>query len=196
MAAANKTVRSMGFVIAVQACFTTAPYDEPWRTMSQVDEWLIVSCWGAKGEFLTISHTGRDCDGNEPAPPGLRPTSTYLGLLLSRSDSGDGGGALARENHYLIIRHLSEARPVAGIFLPSDGYARISITGTEVSLQAGGRLAHSLGARRGREIRRDVPDPAPDATSTTAWHIRGTRCPWMGEFFTQPTLSVDTDDRS
>jgi hypothetical protein len=40
----------------------------------------------------------------------------------------------------------------------------------------------------GREIRKDIPDPAPSSAEAMAWHIEAKRCNWIGEFISGSML--------
>ena len=44
------------------------------------------------------------------------------------------------------------------------------------------RYSHSCGWLDGREIRKDIPDPAPSSAEAMSWHIEATRRDWIGEF--------------
>ena len=47
------------------------------------------------------------------------------------------------------------------------------------------RYSHSCGWLDGREVRKDIPDPAPFSAEAMAWHIKAERCDWIGEFISE-----------
>jgi len=51
------------------------------------------------------------------------------------------------------------------------------------------RYSHSCGWLDGKEIRKDIPDPAPASAEAMAWHIEATRRDWIGEFISEGHLS-------
>lgn len=185
LAAARAGIReymNTGFVVAMAAQMAVATYGRPTDIVSRREEWIIVSSWGDDAEFLTIATTGTEAAGDGAAPHGLQPHSTFLGVLLSRGPAGT-------DDIYLLVRHLPDGISVAGVFFPADGYARVE-RGEPMRLVAAGRQAHSVGQVAGRELRVDVPHPAPHDTAATAWHISGTERSWMGRFIgDQPGLT-------
>ncbi|MEA2889900.1 MAG: hypothetical protein QOI05_693, partial [Bradyrhizobium sp.] len=50
------------------------------------------------------------------------------------------------------------------------------------------RYSHSRGWLDGREVRKDIPDPAPASVEAMAWHIEATRRNWIGEFISGASL--------
>jgi hypothetical protein len=164
-----------GFVVAMEASISRAGYNTPAGIYDVRREWIIVSCWGADSEYLSISCTFVAADQQGDAPDGLQPKATFLGLLASRS-------AADHSSVYLMVRHLPNSVPVAGVFHPTDGYARAIWTDDMLSVSAAGRHAHSVGQIMGTEVRTDVPNPAAGAAFANAWHIGATRRPWIGEF--------------
>ena len=164
-----------GFVVAMEATIELARYDQPMRRVGGRAEWIIVSRWGAEGEFLSISRTGVAANGSGDAPDGLQPDLTFLGLRLSApGESGEG--------FYLMLRNRPPGVTVAGVFAPSDGYAQLDLTGG-LRVSASGRYAHSRGDQDGQRILADVPAPPPGPSLATAWHVTALRRPWTGEFY-------------
>jgi hypothetical protein len=163
-----------GFVVAMAADIDLASYERPSRIVRRVRRWLIVSRLGSDGEHLTISDTGPLANAPAGAPIGLKPAHTLLGVLLSQDGNGDCVFLLSRQRPQLL--------QTAGTFFPADGYARVTGCLDELHLRAQGRHAHSRGRRSGQDVRKDVPDPAPDARFALAWHIHAERRPWTGEF--------------
>jgi hypothetical protein len=49
------------------------------------------------------------------------------------------------------------------------------------------RYSHSCGWLDGREVRKDIPDPAPSSVEAMAWHIEARHCSWVGEFISEAT---------
>jgi hypothetical protein len=81
-------------------------------------EWLIVARWGAQGEYLTIGLTHSTPDATSAAPVGLTPRRTFLGIRVSGADPGDDGP-------FLLANSLPLDIPVAGTFIPAQGYIRL-----------------------------------------------------------------------
>jgi hypothetical protein len=52
----------------------------------------------------------------------------------------------------------------------------------DVHLVCKTRYSHSCGWLDGKEIRKDIPDPAPYSAEAMSWHIEATRRDWIGEF--------------
>jgi hypothetical protein len=181
---ARVVVTQTGFIAAMAAELTYGAYDSPVQLDRRGTEWVIVSVWGHEREYLTLSRTGvlaevDDAHPNAPhdAPGGLQPTCTHLGILLNRVTDG-----LAEISEYLLMRNQPADIPVAGVFHPTDGFVRVIQKCGEISLTGHGRFAHSAGVMQGRPVVHDVPDPAPGAEAAQAWHITGSRRPWIGEF--------------
>jgi hypothetical protein len=57
-----------------------------------------------------------------------------------------------------------------------------------ISLVCKTRYSHSCGWLDGREVRKDIPDPAPASVEAMAWHIEATRRKWIGEFISGAAL--------
>ena len=89
----------VGFVVAMAADVGTAKYERPSRIVRTRREWLIVSRWGPEGEYLTLSSTRATPDAVSPAPIGLAPRSTCLGVLLSE-------GPQDPVSTFLLVRRL------------------------------------------------------------------------------------------
>jgi hypothetical protein len=152
-------------------------YDSPIAVGKCQSEWVIVSSWGAHGEFLSLSLTNAEATQLESAPRGLQPTVTYLGILLAHNVT-----AGREETEYLLVRHQPADVAVAGVFHPSDGYVRVLRRDGVVTLIGRGRYAHCHGARQGQSIVRDISDPAPGYEKARAWHLTAVQYPWIGEF--------------
>jgi hypothetical protein len=161
--------------IAMYATIGTAAYNTPTLIEHQHDEWLVVSCWGGDANYLAVSRTGLTASAAEVAPDGLQPATTFLGILIERAPE-------EAESTYLIVRRLPAGVSVAGVFLPADGFCSVVRAGGTITLRAAGRLAHSIGHHSGKQVRKDIPDPAPNSEFAFAWHIRATQRPWIGEF--------------
>ena len=91
------------------------------------------------------------------------------------------------------VRQLPGPVELAGTFFPADGYARLQQRET-ISLVSQTRYSHSCGWLDGREVRKDIPDPAPSAAEAMSWHIEAKRCDWIGEFISGSVLPEDTRD--
>src|SRR5205814_1471034 len=70
---------------------------------------------------------------------------------------------------------------LAGTFFPADGYVLLQNHG-DIHLVCKARYSHSCGWLDGKEIRKDIPDPAPYSAEAMSWHIEATRRDWIGEF--------------
>jgi len=164
-----------GFVVAMKGDLSLGQYDRPTALLHTAPFWLIVSRWGRDGEFLTISSADRALPDSIDAPAGLAPRNTLFGLMLSEDEE-------QFEATFLLVRRLPPRVSVAGTFFPADGYARLHNAVEDLRLTSEGRHAHSRGSRDGEVVRKDVPDPAPDAPGTLSWHISACRRRWDGEF--------------
>ncbi len=162
-----------GFVVAMAAEFSFAVYDRPVSVLRKVKQWIIVSRCGPNSEFMTVANAEGKLTPNADAPIGLAPIKTAVGILLSET---------ADESTFLLVRQRPLQLPIAGSFFPADGYIRIFETQGILGLRSEGRYAHSLGRLASRSIRKDVPDPAPNARGAMALHIEGIRRNWIGEF--------------
>jgi hypothetical protein len=157
---------SRGFVVAMRAQVWPAPYDRPFlRAPQGRPEWLIVARWGVRGEYLTIGEAG-PAGAAEAAPIGLRPRRTLFGLLAEEEPG-------RRAGLFLLMRALPESVPVAGLFAPAEGFARLRrVPGGGLRLTAIGRDVAGGEAAGG---------PAAPRGDAGAWAIRAERRPWTGE---------------
>lgn len=160
-------------------------YESPTTIESHRSEWVIVSIWGASGEFISLSWTNADVVDQTAAPPGLQPSASFLGILLANGDP-----RYRHDAEYLLLRHRPEDVLVGGVFHPSDGYVRVERRSGLVGLTARGRFAHSHGQQEGTPVVRDVPDPAPGFPDAKAWHLTAEQRPWIGEY---PSAGVQFD---
>ena len=174
-----------GFIAAMAGGLTFGSYDCPVTVGSCQSEWIIVSSWSQGGDFLSVSRTNTPARRLGPAPRGLQPNLTHLGILLSHTVTPD-----QEETEYLLLRHQPQDVSVGGIFYPSDGYVRIVRKSGSLSLIARGRFAHCHGSAEGRSIVRDIPDPPPGYDKARAWHLTAVQRPWIGEFI--PEADVTT----
>jgi hypothetical protein len=174
-------VTNTGFIAAMHAELTLGDYDNPTSVGPPRSEWIIVSVWGASGEFLSLSLTNRPAEAAAPAPGHLKPETAHLGLLLARSETPD-----QQEEEFLLMRNRPPEVLVAGVFHPSDGYARVVRKPGVISLTARGRYAHCHGAWKGVPCIRDVPDPSPGFHAARSWHLVAESRPWIGEFLEGP----------
>ena len=163
-----------GFVVAMAAEFSFSLYDRPVSVLRKAKQWIIVSRCGPNSEYMTVANAGGKVGQDADAPIGLVPIKTAVGVLLSET---------ANECTFLVVRQRPIQLPVAGSFFPADGYIRIFKTQGTFGLRSEGRYAHSLGHFDSGWIRKDIPDPAPNARGAMAWHIEGIRRNWTGEFF-------------
>jgi hypothetical protein len=145
----------------------TATYERPSRILRTRREWLIVARWGAEGQFATLSSTQITPDAFSPAPAGLAPRRTCLGVLLSE-EAGDGVTA------FLLVRRLPQGVTVRGTFSPADGFLRLYGWFADLRLTGMAFHAHSHGWPSGGRITRN-----PDGAGV--WHIEAARRPWRFE---------------
>ena len=164
------------------ADLTFGKYDSPVSVGPCQSEWVIVSCWGQSADYLSLSLTNIFARRLGPAPRGLQPASTYLGILLARTVTPTG-----EEAEYLLLRQRPPSISVGGVFHPSDGYVRVVQQQGQRQLTARGRYAHCHGSCQGSAIVHDIPYPAPGYDKACSWHLSAVQRPWIGEF------SPDTD---
>lgn len=165
------------FVLAMRGELAEAPYSAPYAAHPPRAEWLIVSRWGMSAEYLTVSRTGVAASGEAQAPEGLHPRETFLGVRVASPDA---------EPCFLLLRHLPGGTPVAGDFLPTDGFVRLAGPTNALRLIAAGRHAHLRGQRNGAVVYGDVPCPPEGADGAQAWSISALRRPWRGEYVERP----------
>ncbi len=161
------------FVVAMRADMSDAPYGAPFAAQPTQPEWLIVSRWGLSAEYLSVSRTGQAAPGDGAAPANLQPRQTFFGVRTA-------GPAV--EPCFLLLRHLPADMPVAGMFMPTDGFVRLVGPTHLLGLVAAGRHAHMLGRRNGLPLCADVPCPPEGAEGARAWGITAQRRPWLGDF--------------
>jgi hypothetical protein len=97
-----------------------------------------------------------------------------LGLLVTDASAEPS-------STFLLVRQPPRPIRLAGIFFPADGYAHLEGPAGALRLSATARFSHSRGFENGREILKDVPDPAPAAPEAMAWLIDAQRRSWIGE---------------
>lgn len=167
------------FVVAMAADIARSDYAKPTLIRSRSREWLIACRWGPDGEYLSIATAGAILDsGGAVAPDAIAPIHSLFGVLLSETDAA---------STFLLVRQLPIAIELAGTFFPADGYALLRQRET-IGLISKARYSHSLGWQDGKEIRKDIPDPAPSSEEAMAWHIEAKRCAWIGEFISGSAL--------
>jgi hypothetical protein len=167
------------FVVAMAAEIARSDYAKPTLIRSRSREWLIACRWGPDGEYLSIATAGAILDANgRTAPDAIAPIHSLFGVLVSESETS---------STFLLVRQLPGPVELAGTFFPADGYARLQQRET-ISLVSKTRYSHSCGWLAGREVRKDIPDPAPSSAEAMSWHIEAKRCDWIGEFIAEPVL--------
>jgi hypothetical protein len=170
----TKTMLEKGFVLAMSADIAVSDYDRPAAIRRRTREWIVVSRWGGEGEYLSISTACECTEDADPAPGGLKPRNTLLGLLVSDSREEP-------TSTFLLVRQPLQSITLAGTFFPAEGYAHLEGPAGTLHLSARARYSHSRGWENGREILKDVPDPAPSAREAMAWHIEARRRCWIGD---------------
>jgi len=159
----------LGFVVAMAADIEFAAQTVQSTSGLRTAEFLIVSRWGARGEYLTVSRTGVKVGGAFMAPIGLTPRLTWFGLMLS--EGGEDEASL-----FLLLPQLPNELVVAGTFVPAEGYACLRSDGSSLRLRAEGRNADLL-----MPARRAGGAPRP-ASVAMAWRVEAIRRFWIGEF--------------
>ena len=166
------------FVVAMAAEIARSDYAKPTLIRSRSREWLIACRWGPDGEYLSIATAGAILDANgRTAPDAIAPIHSLFGVLVSESET-------EASSTFLLVRQLPGPVELAGTFFPADGYARLQQRET-ISLVSKTRYSHSCGWQDGREVRKDIPDPAPSSAEAMSWHIEAKRCDWIGEFISE-----------
>jgi hypothetical protein len=168
-------------VVAMAADIARSDYARPTLIRSRSREWLIACRWGPDGEHLSIATAGRMSDSRALiAPDAIAPIHSLLGVLVSESETDAA-------STFLLVRQLPAPIGLAGTFFPADGYVILQQRET-ISLTSKIRYSHSCGWLDGREIRKDIPDPAPSSADAMSWHIEALRCAWIGEFISESML--------
>jgi len=166
-------MRLKAFVVAMAADIARSDYARPSLVRDRSREWLIACRWGPDGEYLSIATAGaiRGADAGA-APDSIAPIHSLFGLLVREGEAA---------STFLLVRQPPASMALAGTFFPADGYVLLQQCET-LSLIAEARYSHSCGWLDGKEVRKDVPDPAPSSAEAMAWHIEAQRCDWIGEF--------------
>jgi hypothetical protein len=169
------------FVVAMAADIARSDYAKPAVIRSRSREWLIACRWGPDGEYLSIATAGAMLESRGlAAPDTIAPVHSLFGVLVSESET-------EAASTFLLVRQLPGPIELAGTFFPADGYALLRQRDA-ISLDAKVRYSHSCGWQDGKEIRKDIPDPAPSSAGAMAWHIEAARCDWIGEFISEPLV--------
>jgi hypothetical protein len=164
------------FVIAMAADIARSDYAKPSLIRARSREWLIACRWGPEGEYLSIATTGSLLEGGRlQAPEAIRPKHSMVAVLASESETD-------ATSTFLLVRQMPIPIELAGTFFPADGYAVLQQR-EDIRLVCETRYSHSCGWLDGKEIRKDIPDPAPSSAEAMAWHIEARRHSWIGEFF-------------
>ncbi len=169
------------FVVAMAADIARSDYAKPTLIRSRSQEWLIACRWGPDGEYLSIATAGAMLDPRGlAAPDSIAPIHSLVGVLVSECER-----EAART--FLLVRQLPAPMELAGTFFPADGYVLLQQRDT-IRLVCESRYSHSCGWLDGKEIRKDIPDPAPSSAEAMAWHIEAKRRSWIGEFISEARL--------
>src|SRR5471032_1998952 len=173
------------FVVAMSADIARSDYVKPTIIRSRSREWLIACRWGPDGEYLSIATAGAILGpSGAVAPDAIAPIHSLFGVLVSEKENA---------STFLLVRQLPIPIELAGTFFPADGYALLQQRET-INLVCKTRYSHRCGWLDGREVRKDIPDPAPSSAEAMAWHIEATRRNWIGEFIPEkiatPRLAI------
>jgi hypothetical protein len=163
------------FVVAMAADIARSDYAKPTLIRSRSREWLIACRWGPDGEYISIATAGPITDPfGLVAPQTIAPIHSLFGVLVSESETDS-------TCTFLLVRQLPVGIELAGTFFPADGYVLLQ-QHDDIHLACKTRYSHSCGWLDGREVRKDIPDPAPSSAEAMAWHIEARRRDWIGEF--------------
>jgi hypothetical protein len=169
------------FVVAMAADIARSDYARPTLIRSRSREWLIACRWGPEGEYLSIATAGAIKDPRGlAAPDAISPIHSLFGVLASESET-------EASSTFLLVRQLPFPIELAGSFFPADGYVLLQQR-EALTLVCKTRYSHSCGWLDGKEIRKDIPDPAPSSEEAMAWHIEAIRRDWIGEFISGASL--------
>src|SRR5260370_36340360 len=128
---------------------------------------------GPEGEYLQTATAGPLAELlAQAAPQAIKPIHSLCGVLVSETDS---------TSTFLLVRQLPVGIELAGTFFPADGYVLMQ-RHEDIHLVCKTRYSHSCGWLDGKEIRKDIPDPAPSSAEAMSWHIEASRRDWIGEF--------------
>ncbi len=164
------------FVVAMAAEIIRSEYEKPTLVRSRGREWLIACRWGPDGEYLSIATAGAiPAPVALLAPAAINPIHTLVGILVSESEKD-------ATSTFLLMRQPPLRLELAGTFFPAEGYVTLQQR-EDIRLIGNVRYSHSCGWLNGKEIRKDIPDPAPSSAEAMAWHIEAARRDWIGEFF-------------
>lgn len=185
-----------GFVVAMRASIALACEGPPFRPDKRLTDWLIVSRWGVGAEYLTIAFSGVPTGDAEAAPIGLEPQATVLGRLAWEDPA-------SAESIFILLRKRPPGIPLAGEFMPVEGFARVARNSGNGALRlaaagrharCGGRAAPSNEGRASgnghhaqgggdapAEQRRRPGFPGNGAVPGVAWRLSARQRPWIGE---------------
>ena len=159
------------FVVAMAADIARSDYAKPTLIRSRSREWLIACRWGPDGEYLSIATAGVMLD-----PGGARGARRHRPDPQPVRRAGFGIARRKPPAPFCWCANCPSRSSLAGTFFPADGYARLQQRET-ISLVCKARYSHSCGWLDGREVRKDIPDPAPSSAEAMAWHIEATALP-------------------
>jgi hypothetical protein len=154
-------LKRRGFVLAMRARYISA------APLAAQFEWVILSRWGAEGEFLALGWTMLPALPNEP-PIHLAPCRTSLARAV-------GPGEADARARFELLSSLGQTT-IAGDFVPAKGYIRLFGQGAELHMVS-----------KGKSLR---PDLHP------SWQIQATREAWFGEFIEPGNVSDVTPRQS
>jgi hypothetical protein len=120
-------------------------------------EWMIVSRWGSHGEYISIGWTAVPAD-HGAAPIDLTPSRTAIALRQQLSCKWTPAT-------FRLVPSQPDQLTVAGDFVPAEGYIQLYGNGSTLRMRSD---AHCL-----------------NPSLPSAWKIKATRSPWIGEFIEQ-----------
>ena len=165
----------MSFRIAMQGRKAVASLCRPHETIDQTYGYLIAERRRGSNEHLYVSEAG-PCSANETqAPETLRPRNVMIGTLVSR---GPSRGA----ETFLLNRHTPQGAEFRGLFLPADGFLRLTHSSVGLTVFGTARLTSAVCEDCGyasQTIARALCDtPSPVGC---VLHIDAAYIPWTQE---------------
>ena len=112
----------------------------------------------------SIDAEPEDVPTGQPAPDGLGPNNTIVGLYAA-TERNSGVDV------FQLVRHLPNGMETSGRFFPADGYARVFENGNGLQLEAHGRHFHSVETRNGDVAFIDAGTPEPQLGAGRNWHF-------------------------
>ena len=165
----------MSFRIAMQARRTVSSLCRPHETIDQSYDYLIAQRQHGRDEQLFLSEAGPCAASEAQAPDDLQPRHVMIGTLVSR-------GPAAGAETFLLNRHIPQAARFHGLFLPADGFLRLTRSSVGLMIFGAARLSwaartdNGFGSQAIARALSDVPNPVG-----CVLHIDAAYIPWSRE---------------